>query len=206
MTRAEFESIDGWSELESVASDYGYEDEFDDVYSKEAYEDRVLDEIRDMISDGISLKDLQSNVEEYPDPNYYDRFILDGYGSWTGTDDDDSTFRDYRDNILERMESNGELDRDYEDDSIDEDTSEDEEDEEDEAIYAESNEQGFDLNEVFAVLDEIDCDTAQAQNEPSDTQNDLQTVIEEEAVCVEVEAEDNQEKQEMYANLEELFA
>lgn len=209
MTREDFDSIDTWYELEQVARDYGYEDEFEYVYTSEAYEDRVRDHIKDMVDNCDRLNDIKRELDELPDANYYDRYIEDDYDdTWRGTDDDDSVFRDYKESLFDRLDENDEFEQEYEDEDIEPDY-EDEDISEEEPEDEELENTGFDLNQVFEVLDSIDCEVAQAEEALSEIENDpeLQEAMDE-AVCEELEEEMKQaeEAEEESAELEELFA
>ena len=206
MTREEFQEIDTWSELEQVACDYGYEDEFQSVYSRYGYEDYARNDILEACQNGDSLEDIKRMAEDLPDPTYYDRFIKDDYdGTWKGTDDNDDTFRNYRDCIYERMDDNEEFELENEDEDIEID-----EHVEDTPVHTEEPEPEpeTDISEVLNIMNEVEIVEEESNTVPRAIRA-LEEAYEqeaEEAMAEEAERELKAEEEETETEaLEELF-
>lgn len=213
MTREAFQEIDTWSELEQVAADYDYEDELSDVYTKGSYESYAKDDILEACRSGESLETIKSMIENFPDPIYYDRFIRDYYdGTWRGSDDNDNSFRDYKDTIFGRMEDNDEFDPENEDEDIEPDpTLYEDENEEHEVQPEPEPEPESDMFEVLNIMNEVEIPEEEINIDPFTVPRAvaLEEAYEkeaEEAMAEEAERELKAEEEETGMEaLEELF-
>ena len=92
MTRAEFETIDNWSDLRDYAWEVDYYT-IGDIKNEDDLSDYIDEEINEW--DG-SWQDLRSYLNNVPD--YYGWFRLDDWGEWVDVGD---SFDDYKDEFLE---------------------------------------------------------------------------------------------------------
>lgn len=136
MTRSEFiDNVTEFSELIDFCRDEGC-DELEDVYSDDGMDEYIDEELVDMARncDGWrSLLDTLSGIT-----TGYDYYYRDEYGDWVGLGDSD--FDDYKNDVLDWMDSN-----DYWDD---------EEDEDDEEEYFESDDSDYSSDDDEHVIEE----------------------------------------------------
>lgn len=97
MTRQEFrDNITTWDELEKFCYDYDIEGILEDVYNTDGYYERFKEDVEEWLDDGDSIQSIQRRMDDYP--TGYHRYILDySYGYWTGSDDGDQTFENFKD-------------------------------------------------------------------------------------------------------------
>lgn len=144
MTRQEFlDDVTTWSDLEEFCNAVGVYDELEDVYDTCSYNEAVEDDIREYL-DNEYWYNLSSYLDDLPSPRSWDRYIRnDGWLNWTGTDDGDRIFCDYKERVL---------------DVCDEDCFDSEDEEELEVVTEESSGNKFDfvfVPEDFSVDDLI---------------------------------------------------
>ena len=106
MTRQEFrDSITTWDELEKFCYDYDIEGILEDVYNTDSYYERFKEDVEEWLDDGDSIQSIQRRMDDYP--TGYDRYIRDySYGYWTGSDDGDQTFEDFKDSAESAIDEN----------------------------------------------------------------------------------------------------
>ena len=97
MTRQEFrDNITTWDELERFCYDYDIEGILEDVYSDGDYYERFKEDVEEWLDDGDSIQSIQRRMNDYP--TGYDRYVRDyTYDYWTGSDDGDQTFENFKD-------------------------------------------------------------------------------------------------------------
>lgn len=104
MTRQEFiDNVTTWYEL----IDFCYNvncDYCNDVYSVDSRDDCINEDLVDMAQNAYDWQELLEVLQNIP--TGYDYYIRDDYGEWSGTDDGDYTFDDYKDDVLEWMDIN----------------------------------------------------------------------------------------------------
>lgn len=100
MTRREFvENVTTISDLIDFAYEHDYNDVTEDIYTKDSYEDWMVDTIHSE----RDLGDIIRIVNELPS-NDYDYYYRDYYGEWYGIEDDSGVFFEKKDEILERCD------------------------------------------------------------------------------------------------------
>lgn len=199
MTQAEFEDITTYYELEKCARDYGYFDQVfpDGLYTRDEFESRVLDDAKYC----DSLSELRSLVDDIPSDRY-DRYIHDDYdGTWRGTDDNDATFDEYKDDLKSYMDDNQE----WEDEPEEKDEPEEEEE------PAAEGEAATDIMDIIhEIVDNYEIPEEEPEPEtPALTEEQESEFAEElmkafEEYCT-TEVQIKEEPEEEKVNLEELF-
>ncbi len=146
MTRQAFiDDITTWDDLYSFAYDVGYE--FDNVYSEDAYNDIINDDVYDRARrDGWT--DIRDWLRELPDG--YDFYICDdGYG-WIGRSYDD--IDDLKNDLLEWVDDTGDIFDPEEEEEEQEEEEEIEPEPEDEEPMIEPD---ISMNDLYSAGDEF---------------------------------------------------
>ena len=136
MTAVEFEDIDNYDDLEMLCSDYDIEDRMDDYYTRDRYEQIMLEEIYNYYQDD-NLREIV-NLCDNLQSSGYDRYQYCD-GEYYATDSGDDTFNELKDEIRSIFEDNGWFD---------------EEEDEEEDVYRETLES--DEPETLEPVDMID--------------------------------------------------
>ena len=96
MTVVEFEEIDNYDDLERLCSDYGIEDRMEDYYTRDQYEQLMLEDIYNYYQDD-NLREIV-NLCDNLQSNGYDRYQYCD-GEYYATDSGDDTFNELKDEI-----------------------------------------------------------------------------------------------------------
>lgn len=104
MTAVEFEEIDNYDDLERLCSDYGIEDRMEDYYTRDQYEQIMLEDIYNYYQDD-NLREIV-NLCDNLQSNGYDRYQYCD-GEYYATDSGDDTFNELKDEIRSIFEDNG---------------------------------------------------------------------------------------------------
>lgn len=96
MTAVEFEEIDNYDDLESLCSDYGIEDRMEDYYTRDQYEQLMLEDIYNYYQDD-NLREIV-NLCDNLQISGYDRYQYCD-GEYYATDSGDDTFNELKDEI-----------------------------------------------------------------------------------------------------------
>lgn len=136
MTAVEFEEIDNYDDLERLCLDYGIEDRMEDYYTRDQYEQNMLEDIYNYYQDDNlgEIVNLCDNLQS----SGYDRYQYCN-GEYYATDSGDGTFNELKDEIRSIFEDNGWFD---------------EEEDEEEDVYRETLES--DEPETLEPVDMID--------------------------------------------------
>lgn len=136
MTAVEFEEIDNYDDLERLCLDYGIEDRMEDYYTRDQYEQNMLEDIYNYYQDDNlgEIVNLCDNLQS----SGYDRYQYCD-GEYYATDSGDGTFNELKDEIRSIFEDNGWFD---------------EEEDEEEDVYRETLES--DEPETLEPVDMID--------------------------------------------------
>lgn len=124
MTAVEFEDIDNYDDLERLCSDCGIEDRMKDYYTRDQYEQLMLEDIYNYYQDD-NLREIV-NLCDNLQSSGYDRYQY-YCGNYYATDSGDDTFNELKDEIRSIFEDNGWFDEE-----------ENEEEEYEEDVYCES--------------------------------------------------------------------
>lgn len=136
MTAVEFEEIDNYDDLERLCSDYSIEDRMEDYYTRDQYEQNMLEDIYNYYQDD-DLREIV-NLCDNLQSSGYDRYQY-FHGNYYVTDSGDDTFNELKDEIRSIFEDNGWFD---------------EEEDEEEDVYCETLES--DEPETLEPVDMID--------------------------------------------------
>ena len=136
MTAVEFEEIDNYDDLERLCSDYSIEDRMEDYYTRDQYEQNMLEDIYNYYQDD-DLREIV-NLCDNLQSSGYDRYQY-FHGNYYATDSGDDTFNELKDEIRSIFEDNGWFD---------------EEEDEEEDVYCETLES--DEPETLEPVDMID--------------------------------------------------
>ena len=136
MTVVEFEDIDNYDDLERLCSDYSIEDRMEDYYTRDQYEQLMLEDIYNYYQDD-NLREIV-NLCDNLQSSGYDRYQY-CVGEYYATDSGDDTFNELKDEIRSIFEDNGWFD---------------EEEDEEEDVYCETLES--DEPETSEPVDMID--------------------------------------------------
>lgn len=103
MTVVEFEDIDNYDDLERLCSDYGIEDRMEDYYTRDQYEQLMLEDIYNCYQDDNlgEIVNLCDNLQS----SGYDRYQYCD-GEYYATDSGDDTFNELKDEIRSIFEDN----------------------------------------------------------------------------------------------------
>ena len=124
MTAVEFEDIDNYDDLERLCSDCGIEDRMENYYTRDQYEQLMLEDIYNYYQDD-NLREIV-NLCDNLQSSGYDRYQY-YCGNYYATDSGDDTFNELKDKIRSIFEDNGWFDEE-----------ENEEEEYEEDVYCES--------------------------------------------------------------------
>lgn len=151
MTREEFiREVNDWYELRQVAYDYDCYDVYENILDEDEKDEWFTMQVHESWA-GMPWYDLLDELNSIP--NGHDWYIKDRYGDVEVADDDD--FADFRDSLLDFMETNELFDDSGDDSDENEEESSGERPkegfEEEEQDPEWTNEQpGFSTNELFA--------------------------------------------------------
>lgn len=116
MTRSEFiEDVGSWCELEDFCGNYDMMDMLGDVYGSDDYVSYVDEDVITYLQNYGSFEDLY--LSDMPGSQSWDRFIHygDGLDEWSGSDDGDRNFQDYKNRVLEEADDRGDIWEDEDD-------------------------------------------------------------------------------------------
>ena len=161
MTRQEFiDNVETWDELKDFCYDVNC-DYCDEVYSADSRDDCINEDLADMARNADSWQELLGQLQDIE--TGWDYYIHGDYGVWSGTEDGDDIFGDYKDDVLEWMDNNDYWDEDDEEEEVEEEPAPDDEDPEDEEPVEEED---VSIAELFTTcnskLQKIDADTEAA--------------------------------------------
>lgn len=158
MTVIEFDEIDNYNDLERLCRDYDIEDEMEDYYTREQYEQTMLEDIYSYYQDD-DLRAIQNLCENLQGTGY-DRYQYYN-GDYYATDDGDDTFTELKDKIRTIFEDNDWFDEEEDDeDDYEEYTYESSENDEPETIPSEPADM-INIADVMANLPDIVITPAQ---------------------------------------------
>lgn len=158
MTVIEFDEIDNYDDLERLCRDYDIEDEMEDYYTREQYEQTMLEDIYSYYQDD-DLRAIQNLCENLQGTGY-DRYQYYN-GDYYATDDGDDTFTELKDKIRTIFEDNDWFDEEEDDeDDYEEYTYESSENDEPETIPSEPADM-INIADVMANLPDIVITPAQ---------------------------------------------
>lgn len=158
MTVIEFDEIDNYDDLERLCRDYDIEDEMEDYYTREQYEQTMLEDIYSCYQDD-DLRAIQNLCENLQGTGY-DRYQYYN-GDYYATDDGDDTFTELKDKIRTIFEDNDWFDEEEDDeDDYEEYTYESSENDEPETIPSEPADM-INIADVMANLPDIVITPAQ---------------------------------------------
>lgn len=184
MTRQDFlDNVTTWDGLIDFCNEIGYD--VDEIYSEDARNDYIEDDIAELVRD-VTWREVLTALENYDSISGYDWYLRDDWGEWTGLEDGDAEFDNYKENVEEWAAEN---------DCFDDAEDEDEEDEE--SDRAEPLGYDPDTGEVFVgVCPPSDCSIDDLMNDSAA----CVTAVREEAL------EQARENDRLFANLCELGA
>ena len=102
MTKSWFdEHVDWWPDLIVAARDEGYDEVDEYIYSDDARNDYINDELSNDDSSWRSVRDWLDGIDD----SYYDFWHHDDWGEWTEADDE--TFYQFKTRFMDWMDENG---------------------------------------------------------------------------------------------------
>lgn len=141
MTRQEFiDDVNTIWELLRVAVDYDYE--FDNVYSKEQYDDEINEQLS---SDDNSWRDVRDWLYNLPDE--YDFYVRDRWSDWEGRGEDN--IEDLKAQFLAWADDDGEI---FEEEDGDEEYNEESPDDSESEVEDHEPEPDFTLDDILSVI------------------------------------------------------